>query len=228
MGVTCAGRSVGISIYTPRGAPGSLEGREFPLSGGRLPALAPSVPAPRPCVCPRRPCLSRRPGRTSLLPSAPVALLAEPQPWVARCHHLRHLPHQQAGAAANAASVRVTAVACGLVAGKAAAPRCVVSRHRLLELLGGRKLRFWRLLPALFKGGRDSLEACPLGLGHPSLHPQRSPQGRHCLHSQTFAELTAVWRDIDLCCYHKIKHGVEMKSVDAGGRRTLGSNPDSV
>lgn len=121
----------------------------------------------------------------------------------------------------------VTTVPCDLIAGKAAAQRYVMSRHHLLELLGGRKLWFWKFLMALFKGGERLIRDLPTGPGHPSLRPQCSLQGRTLSpSSQMFVELIAiesiVWSHVDCMLLHK-----KMKSMHAEGR-TLGLNPDSI
>lgn len=64
-----------------------------------------------------------------------------------------------------------------LIAGKAAAWWYVVSRHHLLELLGGRKLWCWKFLTAVFKGWKWLIRGLTDRTGHPSL-PQCSSQGQ--------------------------------------------------
>lgn len=121
-------------------------------------------------------CLGCSSALILFLPPAPHAFACCARaPWVACCHHPLHL--SQLAGQRRCQHRRRLAALCDLTAGKAAAQWYVVSRHHLLELLGGRKRSAGTFSQLCSEVGKDSLEAGRLGQGRPPLSPQLSSRG---------------------------------------------------
>lgn len=141
--------------------------------GSLCPILA--APAPRALLPALMHCFTHI-SLILFLPPAPHAFACCARaPWVACCHHPLHL--SQLAGQRRCQHRRRLAALCDLTAGKAAAQWYVVSRHHLLELLGGRKRSAGTFSQLCSEVGKDSLEAGRLGQGRPPLSPQLSSRG---------------------------------------------------